>query len=103
MKAAVLYKAKTPLVVEEIDFGNPQDNEVLVEMKASGVCHSDWHIIKGEWTQFNFPIVLGHEGAGIVEEVGSGVTSVKQYDDNKKRSAWSLNNIGVRRREVRKM
>ena len=80
MKAAVLYKAKTPLVVEEIDFGNPQDNEVLVEMKASGVCHSDWHIIKGEWTQFNFPIVLGHEGAGIVGAVGPGVTSVKPGD-----------------------
>ena len=66
--------------VEEIDFGNPQDNEVLVEMKASGVCHSDWHIIKGEWTQFNFPIVLGHEGAGIVGAVGPGVTSVKPGD-----------------------
>jgi len=80
IRAAVLYEANTPLVVEELELNDPQYGEVLVKMEAAGVCHSDWHIIKGEWNQFPFPLVLGHEGAGIVEQVGAGVTSVKPGD-----------------------
>ena len=80
MKAAVLYEPNTPLVIEELDINEPASGEVLVKMMASGVCHSDFHIVKGEWTQFELPILLGHEGAGIVEAVGPGVTSVKPGD-----------------------
>ena len=80
MKAAVLYKPNTPLEIEELDLAEPGPGEVLVKMMASGVCHSDWHIIKGEWTHHPLPIVLGHEGAGIVEAVGPNVSSVKPGD-----------------------
>ena len=51
MKAAVLYEPNTPLVIEDLDLDAPKHGEVLVRMEASGVCHSDWHIIKGEWNQ----------------------------------------------------
>ena len=63
MKAAVMYEPNTPLVIEEFDLDDPGRGEVLVRLKASGVCHSDWHIIKGDWNQFTMPLVLGHEGA----------------------------------------
>ena len=80
MKAAVLYETNADLVVEELDLSEPGNGEVMVRMEASGVCHSDWHIIKGEWSHHPLPIVLGHEGAGIVEAVGPGVTNVKAGD-----------------------
>lgn len=80
MKAAVLHQAKTPLRVEELDLDEPGPGEVLVKLMASGVCHSDWHIVKGEWPMMPLPAVLGHEGAGIVEAVGPGVTSLHQGD-----------------------
>ena len=80
MKAAVLYEAKKPLVIEDLDLDEPGTGEVLVKMMASGVCHSDWHVVKGEWIHIPLPSVLGHEGAGIVEAVGLGVTNVKQGD-----------------------
>ena len=80
MKAAVLYEPKTELVVEELELNEPAHGEVLVKMMASGVCHSDWHVVKGEWTHHPLPAVLGHEGAGIVETVGPGVTNVKPGD-----------------------
>ena len=51
MKAAVLYEHNTPLKMEEFDLKKPGHGEVLVELKASGVCHSDWHVVKGDWTQ----------------------------------------------------
>ncbi|MEM7255148.1 MAG: Zn-dependent alcohol dehydrogenase [Pseudomonadota bacterium] len=73
MKAAVLYEPNKPLVVEEVELDEPQAGEVLVKMAAAGVCHSDYHIMKGEWGS-PMPVVLGHEGAGIVERVGPGVT-----------------------------
>ena len=79
MKAAVLYEAKSPLRIEELDLQEPGPGEVSVKMMASGVCHSDWHVVKGEWTH-ELPSVLGHEGAGIVETVGPNVTSVKPGD-----------------------
>ena len=80
MKGAVLYEAQTPLVVEALDIDEPGPGEVLVKMSASGVCHSDWHVVKGEWTHVPLPAVLGHEGAGVVEAVGPNVTHVKPGD-----------------------
>lgn len=80
MKAAVLYEPKTPLRIEELDLKDPGPGEVLVKLMASGVCHSDWHVVKGEWGHVPLPSVLGHEGAGIVEAVGAGVTGVRPGD-----------------------
>ena len=80
MKAAVLYEAKTPLRIEELELDEPGPGEVLVKMMASGVCHSDWHVVKGEWSHIELPSVLGHEGAGIVESVGPNVTAVGPGD-----------------------
>ena len=79
MKAAVLYHPKTPLQVEEVTVDDPLDNEVMVKMVATGICHSDLLPIKAE-VPSPMPIVLGHEGAGIVEKVGPGVTTVQPGD-----------------------
>src|SRR5207237_636248 len=79
MKAAVLYEYQKPLVVEEVELDDPKAGEVLVRTAASGVCHSDYHIVKGEWTP-PLPMVLGHEAAGVVEAVGPGVTSPRVGD-----------------------
>lgn len=78
-RAAVLYEPNTPLVIEELDLQEPGDGEVLVRVSAAGVCHSDYHVMKGEWSS-PLPVVLGHEGAGIVERVGPGVKNVKAGD-----------------------
>ena len=80
MRGAVLYEYNKPLKVEEMDLPDPGHGQVLVKMMASGVCHSDWHVVKGEWANVPVPTVLGHEGAGIVEAVGPGVTHVKTGD-----------------------
>ena len=80
MKGAVLYEYNKPVVVEEMELGDPGHGEVLVDMKASGVCHSDWHVVKGEWWDIPIPVVLGHEGAGVVRAVGPGVTNVTEGD-----------------------
>jgi S-(hydroxymethyl)glutathione dehydrogenase/alcohol dehydrogenase len=82
--AAVLYQTGQPLVVEEIHVAEPRAGEVLVRMKAAGVCHSDLHVMKGD-LPMPLPIVLGHEGAGVVESVGPGVTSVAPGD-----SVWPI-------------
>lgn len=79
-KAAVLYRPDTPLVVEQAELNGPGPGEVLVRLTACGVCHSDLHILKGEWTGFDPPIVVGHEGSGIVEQTGSGVTGLTLGD-----------------------
>jgi S-(hydroxymethyl)glutathione dehydrogenase/alcohol dehydrogenase len=75
-KAAVLYEPNKPMAIETIDLEEPKQQEVLVKIAAAGVCHSDFHIMKGEWTH-PLPAVLGHEGAGVVERVGPGVTRVQ--------------------------
>ena len=80
MKAAVLYGINQPLVVEEVELDPPKAGEVLVKMVASGICHSDLHRYTGDSETQIFPVVLGHEGAGIVQEVGEGVTRVKAGD-----------------------
>lgn len=79
MKAAVLYEINTPLKVEEVTLDEPQENEVLVKIVATGVCHSDLHFMKGDMPQPT-PFVPGHEGAGVVEKVGPGVTTVQPGD-----------------------
>jgi len=73
--AAILWEQGQPLSVETVDLEGPGPGEVLVEMKAAGVCHSDLHPARGDWPM-KTPVVLGHEGAGIVREVGAGVTSL---------------------------
>lgn len=77
--AAVLYETGRPLVLEEILVSEPRVGEVLVRMQAAGVCHSDLHVMKGD-LPMPVPIVLGHEGAGVVEAVGPGVSSVAPGD-----------------------
>jgi NDMA-dependent alcohol dehydrogenase len=78
-KAAVLYEAGTPLRLEEVEVLPPQRGEVMVRMYAGGVCHTDLHVMKGELVM-PLPIIMGHEGSGIVECVGDGVTSVQPGD-----------------------
>jgi len=79
VKAAILYEINQPLKVEAIEIPRPATNEILVKIKAVGVCHTDLHPIKGD-IPVPLPIVLGHEGAGIVEEIGEGVTTVQPGD-----------------------
>ena len=79
-KAAVAWKAGAPLTIETVDLEGPRFGEVLVEIKATGICHTDYYTLSGADPEGIFPAVLGHEGAGIVVEVGEGVTSVKPGD-----------------------
>jgi S-(hydroxymethyl)glutathione dehydrogenase / alcohol dehydrogenase len=78
-RAAVLWERGQPLSVEDVELAPPGPGEVLVEIKAAGVCHSDLHPAHDDWP-IRTPIVLGHEGAGIVREVGEGVSRVKPGD-----------------------
>jgi S-(hydroxymethyl)glutathione dehydrogenase / alcohol dehydrogenase len=79
VKAAVLYKANQPLEVVELTQEGPKAGEARVRVKAAGICHSDWHIMNGDWTP-PLPMVLGHEAAGVVVELGQGVSHVKKGD-----------------------
>src|SRR3984885_12981324 len=79
-KAAVCFEAGKTLEIEEVDLEGPKEGEVLVEIKASGVCHTDEFTRSGGDPEGLFPCVLGHEGAGVVVDVGKGVTSVKKGD-----------------------
>ena len=80
VKAAVATAAEKPLSIETVQLDAPQEGEVLVEIKATGVCHTDAYTLSGKDPEGLFPAILGHEGAGIVVEVGKGVTSVKPGD-----------------------
>ncbi len=80
VKAAVAFEAGKPLTIETVQLEGPKAGEVLVEIKASGVCHTDAYTLSGADPEGLFPAILGHEGAGVVVEVGSGVTSLKQGD-----------------------
>ncbi len=79
-RAAVAFEAKRPLEIVEVDLEGPKAGEVLVEIKATGICHTDAYTLDGFDSEGIFPSILGHEGAGIVREVGAGVTSVKVGD-----------------------
>jgi S-(hydroxymethyl)glutathione dehydrogenase/alcohol dehydrogenase len=79
-RAAVAYAAGKPLVIEEVDLEGPKAGEVLVEIKATGVCHTDEFTRSGADPEGLFPVIFGHEGAGIVVDVGAGVTSVQKGD-----------------------
>ncbi len=80
VKAAVAFAAEKPLSLETVDLAPPEAGEVLVEIKATGVCHTDAYTLSGSDPEGLFPTILGHEGAGIVVEVGEGVKSVKPGD-----------------------
>ncbi|MBB3990519.1 S-(hydroxymethyl)glutathione dehydrogenase/alcohol dehydrogenase [Croceicoccus naphthovorans] len=79
-RAAVAFEAKKPLEIVEVDLEGPKEGEVLVEIMATGICHTDAYTLDGLDSEGIFPSILGHEGAGIVREVGPGVTSVKPDD-----------------------
>ena len=79
-RAAVAFEADKPLSIEEVDLEGPKAGEVLVRIVATGVCHTDAFTLSGADPEGLFPVILGHEGGGIVEEVGAGVTSVKAGD-----------------------
>ncbi|MGN6389184.1 MAG: S-(hydroxymethyl)glutathione dehydrogenase/class III alcohol dehydrogenase [Burkholderiaceae bacterium] len=80
VKAAVARKAGAPLTIETVQLEGPRAGEVLVEIKASGVCHTDLFTLSGDDPEGIFPAILGHEGAGVVVEVGEGVKSLKPGD-----------------------
>jgi S-(hydroxymethyl)glutathione dehydrogenase / alcohol dehydrogenase len=79
-KAAVAWKAGAPLTIETVDLAGPRAGEVLIEVKATGICHTDQYTLSGGDPEGLFPAILGHEGAGIVVDVGPGVTSVRKDD-----------------------
>ncbi len=79
-RAAVAWEAGKPLELEDIEVDGPKTGEVMVQIKATGVCHTDAYTLSGVDPEGLFPAVLGHEGAGVVVEVGAGVTSVEVGD-----------------------
>src|SRR6266513_1646303 len=79
-RAAVAFEAKKPLEIVELDLDGPKAGEVLIEIKATGICHTDEFTLSGGDPEGLFPAILGHEGAGIVVDVGRGVTSVAKGD-----------------------
>jgi S-(hydroxymethyl)glutathione dehydrogenase / alcohol dehydrogenase len=79
-RAAVAFEAKRPLQIVEVDLEGPKAGEVLVEVKATGICHTDAYTLDGLDSEGIFPSILGHEGAGIVKEIGAGVTTLKPGD-----------------------
>jgi S-(hydroxymethyl)glutathione dehydrogenase/alcohol dehydrogenase len=79
IQAAILFEALKPFTVDEVELDEPHTGEVLVKMAASGVCHSDYHLVSGA-TKHRMPVVPGHEGAGIVEAVGADVTRFQPGD-----------------------
>ncbi len=80
VKAAVAHKAGAPLTIETVDLDGPRAGEVLVEIKATGICHTDEFTRSGDDPEGLFPAILGHEGAGVVVDIGPGVTSLKKGD-----------------------
>ncbi len=79
-RAAVAFSAGKPLEVVEVDLEGPKAGEVLIELKATGICHTDAFTLSGDDPEGDFPAILGHEGAGVVVDVGPGVTSLKKGD-----------------------
>jgi S-(hydroxymethyl)glutathione dehydrogenase/alcohol dehydrogenase len=79
-RAAVAFKAGEPLSIETVDVEGPREGECVVEIKATGICHTDAFTLSGEDPEGAFPTILGHEGAGVVVDVGPGVSSLKKGD-----------------------
>ncbi|XP_045138774.1 alcohol dehydrogenase class-3-like [Portunus trituberculatus] len=79
-KAAVAWESKKPLTIEDVEVAPPKGGEVRIKVLATGVCHTDSYTLDGHDPEGLFPVILGHEGGGIVESVGEGVTSVKEGD-----------------------
>ena len=79
-RAAVAWEANKPLAIEEVEVDGPKNGEVLLQVKATGVCHTDAYTLSGKDPEGIFPAIMGHEGGAVVMEVGSGVTSVKPGD-----------------------
>ena len=79
VRVAVVEAVGAPIQIQEVDLAEPKAGEVLVRIKACGVCHSDWHLVTGE-TKHPLPAGLGHEGAGVVEGLGDGVIGLEQGD-----------------------
>src|SRR3954471_18505131 len=79
IRAAVLCAPKEPFRIDQVDLDDPHPGEVLVRIAAVGVCHSDWHLVTGA-TKHPMPVIAGHEGAGVVQAVGHGVSDVKVGD-----------------------
>jgi S-(hydroxymethyl)glutathione dehydrogenase/alcohol dehydrogenase len=79
-RAAICVGQNRPLEIDEIEVAGPRQGEVLIEIKASGLCHTDYHLIDGSMSVSPYPIILGHEGAGVVVDVGPGVRSVAPGD-----------------------
>ena len=80
VRAAVAFEAGKPLSIETVQLSGPREGEVLVEIKATGLCHTDKYTLSGADPEGLFPAILGHEGAGVVVEVGPGVKSLKKGD-----------------------
>jgi S-(hydroxymethyl)glutathione dehydrogenase/alcohol dehydrogenase len=79
-RAAVAHKAGSPLTIETVELQGPKAGEVLVEIRATGICHTDEYTLSGADPEGLFPAILGHEGAGVVVDVGPGVTSLRKGD-----------------------
>ena len=80
VRAAVAFAAAQPLSIETVQLEGPREGEVLVEIKATGLCHTDKYTLSGADPEGLFPAILGHEGAGVVVDVGPGVKSLKKGD-----------------------
>src|SRR5262245_24251507 len=80
VRAAVAFAPGQPLSIESVELAGPREGEALVELKATGVCHTDEYTLSGKDPEGIFPAILGHEGAGIVVDVGPGVRSVAKGD-----------------------
>src|SRR5262245_46593844 len=80
VRAAVAWQKGHPLSIETVELAGPRPGEVLVEIKATGICHTDAFTLSGADPEGLFPAILGHEGAGVVREVGAGVTSLRSGD-----------------------
>jgi S-(hydroxymethyl)glutathione dehydrogenase / alcohol dehydrogenase len=79
-RAAIAWKAGSPLTVEEVELAGPRAGEVLIEVKATGICHTDAYTLSGADPEGIFPAILGHEGAGVIVDTGPGVSSVRRGD-----------------------
>ncbi|SFE75396.1 S-(hydroxymethyl)glutathione dehydrogenase/class III alcohol dehydrogenase [Nitrosomonas sp. Nm166] len=79
-RAAVAWKAGQPLTIEQVDLEGPKSGEVLVEIKATGICHTDYYTLSGADPEGLFPAILGHEGAGVVVDIGPNVKSLRKGD-----------------------